>query len=199
MIIDLHTHTKPFSDDSELQPTELINRAKQAGFDAICLTEHDWFWDKEAVARLSQEHDFLILSGVEISIDEGHLLVFGVENDSFGIEYILNMHRTEYVKRVVDEVGGVMLLAHPYRRQLYFDDDIDTAVERFCQKLLFHLVDTVEVLNGRCSERQNRFSQELCRRLNLKKACLWAACRKACSNILLWCRLILKVSILLRK
>ena len=168
MLIDLHTHTEPLSDDSELKPTELINRAKQAGLDAICLTEHDRPWDKDAIAKLSQEHDFLILPGVEISIDEGHLLVFGVEEDSFSIEYILSMHRAEYVKHIVDEAGGFIILAHPYRRQLYNDDDLHTAVERFCQKPLFHLVDTIEVLNGKASERENRFAQELCRKLNLK-------------------------------
>ena len=162
MIIDLHTHTKPRSEDSDLQPAELIHQAKQAGLDGICLTEHDQFWDKDALDKLSQEHDFLVLPGVEINTEEGHLLVFGVEKYSFG------MHTTEYLKHIVDEVGGVMILAHPYRRQFFIDDDLHTAVERFCQKPLSHLIDTIEVLNGQGSERQNKFSQELCRRLNLK-------------------------------
>jgi len=88
--------------------------------------------------------------------------VFGLEEYSFG------MHRTEYLKRFVDEVGGFIILAHPYRRNLYDDNDLHTAVERYCQKPVFHFMDTIEVLNGRATERQNRFSQELCRRLNLK-------------------------------
>lgn len=162
MIIDLHTHTLPWSDDSNLEVPELIQQAKQAGFNAICLTEHDWFRDKDDLARLSQEHDFLILPAVETNTDDGHFLVFGLEKYSFG------MHRTEYLKRVVDEAGGVIILAHPYRRQLHSDDDIGTAVEQYCQRPFLRLVDTIEVLNGRASERQNRFSQELCHRLNLK-------------------------------
>ncbi len=162
MIIDLHTHTKPLSDDSYLELPELIQRAKQAGLDAICLTEHDWFRDKDALARLSQEQDFLILPGVEMNTEEGHLLVFRLEEYSFG------MHRTEYLKRFVDEVGGAMILAHPYRRNLYDDNDLHTAVEQYCQAPIFRFIDTIEVLNGRATERQNRFSQELCRRLNLK-------------------------------
>lgn len=162
MIIDLHTHTKPWSDDSDLQPAELIHQAKQAGLDGICLTEHDWFWDKDALVKLSQEHDFLILPGVEMNTEEGHLLVFGIEEYSFG------MHHTEYLKRIVDEAGGVMILAHPYRRQFYTDDNIQATVEQYCQEPIFRLVDTIEVLNGRASAQQNKFSQELCRRLNLK-------------------------------
>ncbi len=162
MIIDLHTHTRPWSDDSDLEPAELIHRAKQAGLDAICLTEHDWFWNKNDLARISQEHNFLILPGVELNTEEGHLLVFGVEEYSFG------MHRAEYLRQIVDEVGGVMILAHPYRRNFHSDDDLNTAVEQYCQKPIFHFLNTIEALNGRGSERQNKFSQELCRRLNLK-------------------------------
>lgn len=161
MIIDLHTHTKPWSDDSNLEPAELIQQAKQAGLDAICFTEHEWFWDKKALDKLSQEHDFLVLSGVEINTDDGHFLVFGIEKYSFGI------WRTEYLKRIVDDAGGVMVLAHPYRRNFY-SDDLQAAVKRYCQKPFLQHVDTIEVLNSRASARENEFSQELCRRLNLK-------------------------------
>lgn len=162
MIIDLHTHTNPWSDDSDLEPVELIHRAKQAGIDAICLTEHDWYGNEEDIARLSQEHDFLILPGVETNTDDGHFLVFGID------KYIFGMHHTDYLKRVVDEAGGVMILAHPYRRQLHNDEDLHDEVERYCQNPVFRFVDLVETFNGRASERQNRFSQELCRRLNMK-------------------------------
>jgi len=162
LIIDLHTHTTPLSDDSLLEPAELIQRAKQGGLDAICLTEHDWFWDKDDLTRLSQEHDFLLLPGVEINTEDGHFLVFGLD------EYIFGMHRTEYLSRIVDDVGGFMILAHPYRRHLRSDDDLPTAVERHSHNPFFRFFDTIEVLNGRATERQNRFSQELCRRLNMK-------------------------------
>ena len=164
MLIDLHTHTKPLSDDSFITPAELIQRAKQNGLDAICLTEHDWFWDREALDKLVQEHDFLVFSGVEINTEDGHFLVFGLD------EYIFGMHRAEYLRRIVDEVGGFMILAHPFRRNLHSDDNLDDAVERYSKKPVFCLLDTIEVLNGRATERQNRFSQELCRRLNMKGA-----------------------------
>ncbi len=161
MLIDLHAHTLPWSDDSNLEPTELIRQAKQAGLDAICLTEHNRFWDKDALVKLNQEHDFLVLPGVEMNTDDGHFLVFGVEEYSFG------MWRTEYLKRMVDEAGGVMILAHPYRRQLHSDDDIHDTVEHYYQNHVFRFVNIIEILNGRASARQNKFSQELCHRLNL--------------------------------
>ena len=162
MLIDLHTHTRPLSDDSLLTPAELIQQAKQNGLDAICFTEHDWFWDKDKLEALSQEHDFPIFPGVEINTEDGHFLVFGLE------EYIFGMHRTEYLRGIVDEVGGVMILAHPFRRNFRSDDNIDDAIERYCKKPICRFLDIIEVLNGRAKERQNRFSQTLSRRLNMK-------------------------------
>ncbi|MFC1978141.1 PHP domain-containing protein [Chloroflexota bacterium] len=161
MLIDLHTHTKPWSDDSQLDIPELVHVARQAGLDAICLTEHDWFREKESLAKLSQEHDFLILPAVETNTDDGHFLVFGVEKYTFG------MHRTEFLRDLVDEAEGAMILAHPYRRNYHNGDDVYDAVEKYYQKPFFHLVDAIEVLNGRASDMENKFSQELCRRLNL--------------------------------
>ena len=162
MIIDLHTHTFPLSDDSQLELPELVQQAKEAGIDAICLTEHDWFRNKDTLTRLSQEHDFLILPGVELNTEVGHILVFGVEKYRFG------MHRTEYLKTAVDEIGGAMIFAHPYRRNFYSHDDPQNAVEHYYHKPALRLMDAIEVLNGRGTESQNKFSQELCHRLNLK-------------------------------
>ena len=44
MIIDIHTHTYPTSDDSLLTPDQLVEESKRAGLDGICITDHDGFW-----------------------------------------------------------------------------------------------------------------------------------------------------------
>ena len=49
MIIDLHNHTYPKSDDSFISPDELIIKAKDIGLDGICLTEHDSFWTNDDI------------------------------------------------------------------------------------------------------------------------------------------------------
>ncbi len=164
MIIDLHTHTRPGSDDSFLQPAELIEQAKRNGIDGICLTEHDWFWKEGDIARLSQEHDFLILPGAEINTDDGHVLAFGIEKYSYG------MHRTEKLRNIIDDVGGAMILSHPYRRFFHNNGDIPEAIERCYQRPFFQHIDIMEVYNGRASVSQNQFSLDLCRRLDLKGA-----------------------------
>lgn len=167
MLIDLHTHTAPKSDDSYLKPEELITYAKRAGLDAICLTEHDCFWDDEAIRELCQRHDFLVLPGVEITTEEAHLLVFGLER------YIFGMHHASFVRRLVDEAGGAIIVAHPYRRHFPIsaepeDERYYPALTRACESPLFKVADAIEVLNGRGSEKENAFSQEMSQKLNLR-------------------------------
>jgi predicted metal-dependent phosphoesterase TrpH len=162
MIIDLHTHTKPYSDDSDLTPEELIQKAKNAGLDGICFTEHDFFWKDEDISRLTHQYGFPIFPGVEINTEEGHLIVFGLKKYEFG------MHRIKFVRKLVDEVGGAIILAHPYRGRIHQNPDPEQLLERAFKNPVFEQVDAVEMLNGRSKAVENSFAQKLCRRLNLK-------------------------------
>jgi len=161
MIIDLHTHTRPYSDDSHLKPEELIKLAKSSGLDGICFTEHDWHWKQEDIDRLSREHDFPVFRGMEISSEEGHLLVFSLDEYKFG------MHHAKFIRRLVDEVGGAIILAHPYRRQVKYNSNPDHLLDTVCEERIFDLVDAVEILNGRSNDKENGFAQEICHRLKL--------------------------------
>ena len=166
MLIDLHTHTTPQSEDSYLTPDKLIVNAKNKGLDAICLTEHDRFWDDDDIAQLCERHNFLVFPGIEITTEEAHLLVFGLK------KYIFGMHRAAFVRKLVDEAGGVIIVAHPYRRHYILDDGPEgeryyPALTRACESPLFDLVDAIEVLNGRGSEIENSFSREIAERLSI--------------------------------
>ncbi|MBE0479536.1 MAG: PHP domain-containing protein [Dehalococcoidia bacterium] len=164
MIIDLHTHSRPRSDDSDLDPGELVRLARQAGLDGVCLTEHDWHWDARDLAALSREMHFPVFSGMEISSDEGHLLVFGLGEYKFG------MHHAAYVRELVDEVGGAIVLAHPYRRQVHYNPNPGELLDPLSENHIFDLVDAVEVLNGRSTDIENRFASDLGQRRGLRGA-----------------------------
>ncbi len=167
MIIDIHTHTYPTSLDSQLTPEELIKESKRLGLDGICITDHDGFWDPEEVLQLSRDFNYLVLPGCEVTTEEGHLLVYGLS------KYIFGMHRASVVKQMVDEVGGVMVVAHPYRRTYREQADKDEAaydemLDRAARNEVFQNVDAVEVLNSRGSEQENTFSQGIAERFGLK-------------------------------
>jgi predicted metal-dependent phosphoesterase TrpH len=167
MLFDLHTHTYPQSDDSLLSLESLIAEAKRAGLDGLCLTEHDRFWDARRLAALSRKYEFLLLPGCEVTTEEGHLLVFGIESYTFG------MHHPKVLKAIIEATGGVAIAAHPYRRRFRSFDSKDSndyllEVNQALQSPLFLLVHGIEILNGRASNSENSFAQELGLQLNLK-------------------------------
>ena len=166
MIIDIHTHTYPTSDDSTLTPEQLIKQSKHAGLDGICLTDHDGFWEPKDVEKLSEEHDFLVIPGCEVTTEEGHLLVYGLE------EYIFGMHKSQFVRDLVDEAGGAIVVAHPYRR-VYREnapqDEVTYSemMERALRNDVFNLVEAVETRNGRGTRKENKFSENIAEKLEM--------------------------------
>ena len=168
MIIDIHTHSFPASEDSSLSPDQLIGEAKRIGLDGLCITNHDGFWDPfELDELLSRALDFLVLPGCEVTTEEGHLLVYGLDR------YLFGMHRAAFVRDLVDQAGGVVVVAHPYRRSFRQLPSVDTGayremLERACENSVFSLADAVEVNNGRGSEQENAFSREIAGLLGLR-------------------------------
>ena len=167
MLIDLHTHTFPQSDDSFISLANLVTEAKRAGLDGLCVTEHDRFWDPARLQSLSRKHDFLLFPGCEVTTEKGHLLVFGLCRYTFG------MHRAAFVRSLVDELGGAIIIAHPYRRRFRRNDTYNaTAYNRTLEQALqspyFSLADGIEVLNGRGAVEENAFALEISSRLNLR-------------------------------
>ena len=166
LLIDLHTHSYPMSDDSFISVDDAIDGAKTLGLDGICLTDHDAFWTEERTRELSRRHEFLVLAGSEINTDAGHVLAFGL------LAYEFGMHKPEFLRACADRVGGVLVAAHPYRRRFLEEPGRDPDVragmlERAVGDPFFGLCEAVESLNGRGSSEQNRYSTDLAASLDL--------------------------------
>ena len=164
LLIDLHAHTYPKSDDSFLSPDQLVEEAKAAGLDGLCLTEHDAFWGWEETAALARRHNFLVLPGCEINTDDGHILVFGLER------YIFGMHKFDFLHRAAMAAGGVVLAAHPYRRRFLEGPGREPAARaemlaKAAAAPIFGRCNGVETANGRGRPAQNQFAADLYRRL----------------------------------
>ncbi|HSF32935.1 MAG TPA: PHP domain-containing protein [Candidatus Tectomicrobia bacterium] len=155
VILDMHIHTNIGSYDSNLSPLELIRLGKASGLDGVVVTEHDRGWDRDLARQLAREHDFLILCGMEVSTDLGHILVYGLE------EYVSGILYAETLRQVVDKIGGVMFAAHPYRRAFVntngrWDAPKPTlTVQQAADYSIVQLVDGLEVYNGATGDREN--------------------------------------------
>src|SRR5262245_52155849 len=106
----MHVHTTVGSYDSNLSLLDLIRRGKAAGLDGVVVTEHEHGWDRDLARQLTREHDFVILCGMEVSTDLGHILVYGLE------EYVSGIIYAGTLRQVVDTIDAVMFAAHPYRK-----------------------------------------------------------------------------------
>jgi predicted metal-dependent phosphoesterase TrpH len=160
VLIDLHTHTRRHSWDSDLSPDELIELSKLAGLDGICLTEHDFFWDPDEVAALARKHAFLVLPGVEINTEDGHMLCFGLTGYAYG------MHRVRELAEHVRLAAGAIVAAHPYRRQAPWKpedpEDYAFALDRATANPAYAACGALERINGRGTPFENGFAAAVC-------------------------------------
>ena len=165
MLIDMHSHTWPRSHDSVLNPDDVVERAKRAGLDAVVFTEHDTLWDEKSVKEICERHNFLVIAGVEISTDDGHILSFGID------KYVFGMHRSDQLAKHVHANDGVMVAAHPYRRQMPWyirnEEEYEQALTRAARNPAYEFCQALEELNGRGSEKENAFAKRLCDRMGL--------------------------------
>jgi predicted metal-dependent phosphoesterase TrpH len=114
MWIDTHCHTK-YSYDNWLEPLDLIRRAKALGLDGSVITEHYSYEASAPVEQVGRDEGFLILRGVEIATDKGHLLAYGVEDDGWNIWGRDSYLPLEEVIERINDLGGICAPAHPFR------------------------------------------------------------------------------------
>ncbi len=162
MVIDLHVHTFPASSCSSMTVDEAIREAKSVGLHGICLTDHNYVWDPFVVADLVKKYDFPVFRGNEITTDQGDVVVFGLEKDIKGIV------KLEDLRGEVLKAGGFIIAAHPFRGFLTFGvGKLGLTLEKAMERPLFKLVDGVEVMNSKVTQKENAFASKVTTALHL--------------------------------
>jgi predicted metal-dependent phosphoesterase TrpH len=114
MLIDLHCHSR-YSYDNHLEPEDLMDRALELGLDGVCFTEHFSVEASLPVTSIESPDGFLVLRGVEVATDCGHLLVYGPRDDSWNLWGGNNFLNLSEVLASVHRLGGICVPAHPFR------------------------------------------------------------------------------------
>lgn len=138
MLIDLHCHTFPRSQCSSLEPGELAAIARKRGLDGVCLTEHDTAWPGEELAAFAARTGLLVLAGIELSTDMGHILAYGLSDGSASLATAAGAAEAAAAQ------GAILFLAHPARDGMLRADR--RTVDYFA---------SVEAINGSDSRLQN--------------------------------------------
>ena len=162
-ILDMHVHTRGASSDSMLDPDELPALAAAAGLSGVNITEHDEMWSRGLQSAFRGQHrDFFVNFAMEVSTDLGHMLAVGLE------QYVGGIRRAEKLREELDQVGGFLIVAHPFRH--VFDPvtamrtggkPFDLSVEQAAELPVFKLVNAIEVGNASNTPRENEFACEV--------------------------------------
>ena len=83
---DLHRHTTPDAPcNSEFDPKAFLEECVSDGLDVVAVTDHDRTDHIDAVLEEATNHDIVVVPGVEISTDRGHVLALAPGIEGRGI------------------------------------------------------------------------------------------------------------------
>ena len=165
-IFDLHVHTVKGSSDSSLTTEQLISEARRIGLDGVCLSEHSGGWDDHEFRRVFEDSGLVVVRGLEVDTEMGHVLAYGMH------QYVGGIHRVRDLRHAADRLGAFLVSAHPFRNlfnnppynlNLLFRErnGRPSTPEQAALHPLFEVVDDIEVGNGANTERENAFTLEV--------------------------------------
>jgi predicted metal-dependent phosphoesterase TrpH len=119
MKFDHHIHTSRHSPDSEIDPLELVDFAREIGLDGVVITEHDYQWRAKELADLAKAAAPLrVFTGAEISAREGHFLVYGLPS----LGDVWPGIALAQLLEIVNSHEAAIVAAHPFRWEQPFDE-----------------------------------------------------------------------------
>lgn len=166
-IVDMHVHTVRGAADSSLTPDQLIEEARRIGLTGVNISEHDRVWEPHVLEEFRERSGLFVSRGMEVSTDLGHMIVVGLDR------YVPGIRRAAELRRVLDEVGGFMTVAHPFRHffdPIHFRRDgrppFEMTPEEAAERMpVFKLVDEIEIANGGSTPRENQFALKVAKAL----------------------------------
>ncbi|MSQ41120.1 MAG: hypothetical protein EXR55_05625 [Dehalococcoidia bacterium] len=146
MFLDLHVHSQRSDDAGATVEGYLrwIGTLRRKGYqvDGIVLTEHRGFDLEADYSVLSARYDVLVLKGLEIETDLGHILVYGVTPKLLEqFDFSSLDLPAQAVLRAVRETGAYAVAAHPGRRRIGLGEHLQRGAD-------IAGIQTVEMLNG---------------------------------------------------
>jgi predicted metal-dependent phosphoesterase TrpH len=149
MILDMHVHST-LGEGGHARPSEYakrVNYLRENGYDVdgFVLTEHNKFGKNGFHEEFKSKYDVTVFSGVEVTTNLGHILVFGVKDNSFRRSHYLDS------QKLIDWANNhncVAVPAHPF--------SINTRSKWSTELARIRGVYVIEGLNGALSIEENK-------------------------------------------
>lgn len=125
--LDLHIHSD-YSSDGILSLEEIVAGCRAAGLQGCAVCDHE----RVLTDKIDLPDDFLLIPGVEIATQYGHLLGLFVSQPIETTDF-------EQAAKAIHAQGGLTVMAHPFAHKIH-DRDLEPAVP---------LLDGLEVQNSR--------------------------------------------------
>ena len=134
--LDLHIHSE-HSPDGRMALDEIVACARARGLQGVAVCDHD-----RALTETCNAPDFLLIPGIELSTDRGHLLGLFVTEQ-------IEARELDAAIDAVHACGGLAVMAHPFERS------------SDAQRLDAYL-DRLEVWNGRADRKNPQANAMAC-------------------------------------
>ena len=137
--LDLHIHSE-HSPDGRMALDEIVACARARGLQGVAVCDHD-----RALTETWDAPDFLLIPGIELSTDQGHLLGLFVTEQ-------IEARELDAAIDAVHACGGLAVMAHPFERSCDAQR-LDAYLDR---------LDGIEVWNGRADRKNPQANAMAC-------------------------------------
>ncbi|MBT5022483.1 PHP domain-containing protein [Candidatus Woesearchaeota archaeon] len=153
---ELHTHTK-YSDCSNIEPINILKKAKQKGLNGIAITDHNTIKGALQLKKLNEkstENGFEIIIGEEISTDKGEIICLGLKKEIKPGKLFDVIHEIKKQK-------GIIGIPHPYGKGIV-RKSLMLKLNKTEKEKLMKDIDYIETNNGRSTKTENKKAKKLC-------------------------------------
>ena len=149
--LDLHIHSQ-YSDDGQGSPKFIIKSLQKKGINGMAITDHNTI-EGSLKALKEAPKNFIVISGIEISSKDGHIIGLNVKN-----EISRNLAIEETVDKIIDS-GGVAIVPHLYRNM--------SGIKLEKLKKIYKKIPAIEVYNSCSLPKTNMKTALVANKLNL--------------------------------
>ncbi len=122
MRVDLHLHTSEYSECGKSPAREMCEAAADLGLEGLVFTNHDKYVPEAHMADLRREFTNLdIFNGIEVGVGGEHVVIIGAHDERLASKSL----DWPQIHGLVRELGGAMILAHPFRYKPEVGLDLD--------------------------------------------------------------------------